>query len=489
MAIFEGKDANQNPTYVDAIRKTLKVVYKDGMGVLFGREGSAIKEIDFQKAEGKAYNFSAISGRGGAVAGNYDQALELASQRGSQAEFSVEPGTIWATYTVDKVDLESSKSNIGAYAPVFKREFYRATASLRKTLSSALYGRGYGEFGINPAAITVADVNTDYPVVLDPSATQKIDVGTRIVFKTNIGDAEESALASGTVTSLLSGMKGFKFRADTVPAAAIPAGAIICVKGSTVPASSKPLLPIGLDAWFPIVKGRDESDADWTSYIRTTFCGEDRSHMVDRLAGAFYAPASGTEKILDSLQNALLLNRSMGGDADIIIMNTFDKAEAAKEINVQNQYKTPTDSKSARKVNVGFEDFSVSSSTNIVNLIIDDIDCPRYKFYILTKSSIAMLLWMAKRDQNRDDGIGTMDPGKPTIDDAEDFALGDGVSKLNVEDYITITDNASSWRGPAILVTLGFVGALAVFDPSANVVGYLAGAYGNEATKILGWTK
>lgn len=482
MAIFTGSD-------VDAIRKTLKVTYKDGMGVLFGREGSAIKEIEFQKAEGKAYNFSAISGRGGAVAGNYDQALSLASQRGSQAEFSVEPGAIWATYTVDKVDLEASKSNLGAYAPVFKREFYRATASLRKTLSSALYGRGFGEFGINPAAITVADTSTEYSVALDPSATQKIDVDTKIVFKTNIGDAEESALASGTVTALLSGMKGFKFRADAVPAAAIPAGAIICVKGSTVPGTSKPLLPIGLDAWFPIVKGRDETETDWTSYISTTFCGEDRSNMVDRLAGAYYAPASGSEKILDSLQNALLLNRSMGGDADMIVMNIFDRAEAAKEINVQNQYRTSTDSKAARKVNVGFEDFSVSADTNIVDLIVGDIDCPRYKFYVLTKKSIAMLLWLAKRDQNKDDGIGTQEAGKPTIDDAEDFNFGEGESKLNIEDYITITDNAHTWRGPAVLITLGFVGALAAFDPSANVVGYLPGAYGNEATKILGWTK
>lgn len=482
MAIFEGSD-------VEAIRKTLKVTYKDGMGVLFGREGSVIKEIDFQKAEGKAYNFSAISGRGGAVAGNYLQAEALASETGSQAEFSVEPGAIWATHTINKVDLAAAKSNLGAYAPIFKREFYRSTASLRKTLSSAFYGRGYGEFGINPSAITVADTSTEYSVVLDPSATQKVDKDTRIVFKTNIGDAEESALATGVVTKLLPGMKGFKFRADAVPSAAIPAGAIICVKGSTVPGTSKPLLPIGLDAWFPIVKGRDETETDWTSFIATTFCGEDRSTMVDRLAGAFYKPASASEKILDSLQNALLINRAMGGDADLIAMNLFDRAEAAKEIAVQNQYRSSTESKSARKVNVGFEDFSVSASTNIVDLIVDDIDCPRYKFYVLTKSSIAMLIWLAKQDQNKDDGIGTMEPGKPDINDADDFAFGEGISKLNVNDYVTVTDNAKTWRGPAVLVTLGFVGALACFDPSANVVGYLPAAYGNEASMILGWTK
>lgn len=472
---------------VDAIRKSLKVVYKDGMGTLLGREGSAIKEIDFQKAEGKAYNFSAVAGRGGAVAGNYDRALDLAAETGLQAEFSVEPGAIWSTYVINKVDLAAAKSNLGAYAPILKREFYRATAGLRKTLSSALYGRGYGEFAIAPTAITISDASLEYTVALDPSATQKIDVDTRIVFKTHIGDAEENALASGKVTKLLPGMKGFAFKPDAT--GTITAGAIICVKNSTIPGSTKPLLPIGLDAWFPIVEGRNESGSVWPNFITQTFCAEDRSASVDRMAGAFYAPASASEKIIDTIQGALLLNRSMGGDADMIVMNMFDRADLAKEIAVQNTYLSSTTSKATRKVNVGVEDFSVSSATNLVDLIVDDIDCPRYKFYVLTKSTLAMLIWMAKNDQNKDDGISTNEPGKPDINDVDEFSFNDGVSKLDIDDYVTISDNATrTYRGPAVTVTLGFVGALAVFDPSANVVGYLPAAYGNEATKVLGWT-
>lgn len=471
---------------IDAIRKSLKVVYKDGMGTLLGREGSAIKEIDFQKAEGKAYNFSAVAGRGGAVAGNYTQALNLASDSGQQAEFSVEPGAIWSTYVINKVDLSAAKSNLGAYAPILKREFYRATAGLRKTLSSALYGRGYGEFAIAPSAITVADTSTEYTVALDPSATQKVDVGTKIVFKTNIGDAEENALVSGTVTKLLPGMKGFAFKGDA--AGSITAGAIICVKGSTIPGTANPLLPIGFDAWFPIVEGRNPAGSSWPTYISATFCGENRSASVDRMAGAFYAPASASEKIIDTVQGALLLNRSMGGDADMIVMNMFDRADLAKEIAVQNTYFSDTKSKATRKVNVGIEDFSVSSSTNLVDLIVDDIDCPRYKFYVLTKSTLAMLIWMAKNNQNKDDGVSTNEPGKPDINDVDEFSFNDGVSKLDIDDYVTITDNVNTWRGPAVTVTLGFVGALAVFDPSANVVGYLPAAYGNEASKVLGWT-
>ena len=472
---------------VDAIRKSLKVVYKDGMGTLLGREGSAIKEIDFQKAEGKAYNFSAVAGRGGAVAGNYDKALDLAAETGLQAEFSVEPGAIWSTYVINKVDLAAAKSNLGAYAPILKREFYRATAGLRKTLSSALYGRGYGEFAIAPTAITISDASLEYTVALDPSATQKIDVDTRIVFKTHIGDAEENALASGKVTKLLPGMKGFAFKPDAT--GTITAGAIICVKNSTIPGSTKPLLPIGLDAWFPIVEGRNEAGSVWPNFITQTFCAEDRSASVDRMAGAFYAPASTSEKIIDTIQGALLLNRSMGGDADMIVMNMFDRADLAKEIAVQNTYFSSTTSKATRKVNVGVEDFSVSSATNLVDLIVDDIDCPRYKFYVLTKSTLAMLIWMAKNDQNKDDGISTNEPGKPDINDVDEFSFNDGVSKLDIDDYVTISDNATrTYRGPAVTVTLGFVGALAVFDPSANVVGYLPAAYGNEATKVLGWT-
>lgn len=472
---------------VEAIRKSLKVVYKDGMGTLLGREGSAIKEIDFQKAEGKAYNFSAVAGRSCAVAGNYTQALNLATETGKQAEFSVEPGAIWSTYTVNKVDLAAAKSNLGAYAPILKREFYIATAGLRKTLSSALYGRGYGEFAIAPAAITVSSTSTEYSVALDPSATQKVDVGTKIVFKTNISDPEGNALVSGTVKKLLPGMKGFTFEADAT--GTITAGAIICVKGSTSPTTNPgPILPIGLDAWFPIVEGRNPAGSVWPNFITKTFCGENRSFSVDRMAGAFYAPSSASEKIIDTIQGALLLNRAMGGDADMIVMNMFDRAELAKEIAVQNTYFSSTTSKATRKVNVGVEDFSVSSATNLVDLIVDDIDCPRYKFYVLTKSTLAMLIWMAKNNQNKDDGISTNEPGKPDINDVDEFSFNDGVSKLDIDDYVTITDNVNTWRGPAVTVTLGFVGALAVFDPSANVVGYLPAAYGNEATKVLGWT-
>lgn len=473
-------------TNEEAILKSLKIKYKDGMGSLLGREGSAIKEINFEKAEGKAYNFSAVAGSGGAVAGNFLTAIAKATDKGQQAEFSVEPGAIWSTYTLMKTEIEAGKTNIGAYAPIFNREFFRATSNLRKTLSSAFYGRGYGEIAMTKASITVT-ANTDFTVTLDPSETQKLEVGREVIFKSTIGDQEENAIVTGTVKSILGGMKGVVITPATGSSGTIPAKSIVCYKGSTVPGTTTPLLPIGLDAWLPIVEARNAAGSVWPGYIATTFCAQNRSSNPDRMAGAFYVPATGTEKKIDSLQNALTLNRAMGGNADMIIVNMFDRAEMAAEVNTQNQYFSGTDNKRSRKVNVGLEDLSVSAATNLVEMIVDDIDCPRGKFYVLTKDTLGMLIWFSKQDQNKDDGIATNEPGKPGVDDVENFDFGDGTSRLNVEDYITVEDGVHTVRGPGVAVTLGFMGALACFDPSANVVGVFANASQDYST-VLGYT-
>lgn len=465
----------------EAILKSLKVVYDNKMGTLLGREGSGIKEIDFQKAEGKAFNISAVAGAGGAVAGNYLTAQAKIGDVGKQAEFSVTPGAIWANHLVNKVDLAAGKNNIGAYAPILAREFYRSTANLRKTLSASLYGRGYGEVAVVKEALTAVK-GTNLTINLDPTETQKLEIGRDIVIKTNIGDAEEDAVIAGTVKKLLGGMKGIVITPSKAGSAV--AGNTICYAGSTVPGTSQPVLPLGLDAWFPFVNGREGTA--WDNYISTVFLGQDRSASPDREAGAFYKPADNTEKKIQSLQNALTLNRAMGGDADMIFVNMLDRADMAKEVETQNQYFSDTKSKASRKVNVGLEDFSVSSSTNLVDLIVDDIDTPRGRFYVLTKKSLVMLIWLSKQNQNKDDGISTNEPGKPEINDVESFNFDDGASKLNIEDYITIEPNAGTWRGPAVAVILGFIGSLACYDPSANVVGVFAQADG-DYTKVLGW--
>ena len=151
----------------EAIEKSLKIVYKDGMKSLLVRPGSGIKEVPFHKVEGKAYNFSSIAGRGGAVSGNFLNAKRKAGEKGLQAEYSVEPGAIWASYTVLKTELAAAKTNLGAYMPIFKRDFYRATTALRQTLSMSLYGRGYGEVAVLGTAITSAAVDDVVNISID----------------------------------------------------------------------------------------------------------------------------------------------------------------------------------------------------------------------------------------------------------------------------------------------------------------------------------
>lgn len=470
----------------EAIEKSLKIVYKDGMKSLLVRPGSGIKEVPFHKVEGKAYNFSAVAGRGGAVSGNFLNAKRKAGEKGLQAEYSVEPGAVWASYTVLKTELAAAKTNLGAYMPIFKRDFYRATTALRQTVSSSLYERGYGEKAVLTTAITSAAVDDVVNITLDKCATTKFDVDTEIVIKATINAAEENATNEGIVVGILPGYSGIKVKITKAGTSA--AGSVICLKGSTIPGTSKPILPIGLDAWLPIAYGRENptGTTSWDDFIGTSFCGQNRSAAPDRMAGGFYKPASASEKIYEALENALFLDRMQGGNADIILMNMEDRAALQQQLQAAGtQYMSSTESTKSRKVNVGIEAVGISAETNFVDFIVGDIDCPKGKFYVGDRSAWEMLIWASKQDQNKNDGISTLEPGKeePESVDAPNFE--DFTSKLNIEDYVTIQDCVDTWRGPGVSVHLGFIGALAVTDTSAWVVGLIPAA---DYSNVLGYT-
>lgn len=461
-----------------AIMKSLKVFYKDGMKSLLERDGSAIKEVPFVKVEGKTYNISNIAGRGGAVAGNWVAAKAKAGSRGLQAEYAVEPGNIWATHTVLKNEIAAGKTHLGSYAPLLARGFYRSTKALRTALAASFYGRGYGEVGILLEAIASSAVDAEVDVKLTKDAIVKLDVEQDIVFKTNTTDAESSSTLAGEVIEILPGFSGVKIRVTKAGSAS--AGAVVCLAGSAF-AEGSPILPMGLDGWLPIVNGR--TGEAWNTYISQAFFAQHRKVASDRMAGYFYnAPAS--EKYTDSLINALYFARFGGMEPDIIIVNTEDRAQISKELTNLDHYYSATNSKAARKVNVGNEDFSVSAATNYVDLIVDDTFCPLGRFFIGNKSAWEYAIWFSKQDQNKDDGISTLEPGKQEPEDLESFNFDEGVSKLNIEDYITIQDGVDTPRGPGVTVGLGFMGALCVTDTSAWVTGVFAVA---DKTKVLGW--
>lgn len=477
---------NLNIGPADVVEKCLKVTYGDGMKSLLVRPGSGIKEVPFHKVEGKAYNFSSVAGRGGAVSGNFLNAKRKAGEKGLQAEYSVEPGALWASYTVLKTELVAAKSNLGAYMPVFKRDFYRATTALRQTLSMSLYGRGYGEIAVLGTAITSASVDDIVDIAMDKCAATKLDVDSEIVIKATIGTAEESATNEAIVTGLLPGYKGV--RVKITKAGTSPAGSVICLKGSTVPGTTKPILPLGLDAWLPIAYGRENpaGTTSWDSFIGTNFCGQNRSAAVDRMCGGFYKPASSSEKIYEALENALFLDRMQGGNGDIILMNMEDRAALAQQLqNAGTQYMSSTESTKSRKVNVGIEQVGVTQVTNFIDFIVDDVDCPKGKFYIGDRSAWEMLIWASKQDQNKNDGISTLEPGKEEPEGVDAPNFDDYISKLNIDDYITIQDGVDTWRGPGVSVHLGFIGSLAVTDTSAWVVGLIPAS---DYSTVLGYS-
>ena len=175
-----------------------------------------------------------------------------------------------------------------------------------------------------------------------------------------------------------------------------------------------------------------------------------------------------------------------GGNGDIILMNMEDRAALAQQLqNAGTQYMSSTESTKSRKVNVGIEQVGVTQVTNFIDFIVDDVDCPKGKFYIGDRSAWEMLIWASKQDQNKNDGISTLEPGKEEPESVDAPNFDDFTSKLNIDDYITIQDGVDTWRGPGVSVHLGFIGALAVTDTSAWVVGLIPAA---DYSNVLGYS-
>ena len=127
----------------DNIKALLKVYYKDGVENLMFRNSPLLKKLQKNRIEGKTYNFSAMYGRGGAVAGDFTKARALASTVSKNVEFAVEPGQLFSVYSMNAKEVQASQTKRGAYMKVAGAKMFAASEGFRKTLAASLYGRGY----------------------------------------------------------------------------------------------------------------------------------------------------------------------------------------------------------------------------------------------------------------------------------------------------------------------------------------------------------
>ena len=231
----------------DNIKALLKVYYKDGVENLMFRNSPTLKKLAKNRIEGKSYNFSAMYGRGGAVAGDFTKAKALAATVSKNVEFTVEPGQVFSVYNMNAKEVQASQTQRGAYMKVAGAKMFAASEGFRKTLAASLFGSGYGELCFAPDGVALTASVAD-EITMTPDAIMKIDVGSELVVKTSVaGDA--SSIKTTLSVQAINGLK-VKVIPDTTYTTA--ASDVICLGGS-IDASGAPLLPVGLGGWLPII--------------------------------------------------------------------------------------------------------------------------------------------------------------------------------------------------------------------------------------------
>lgn len=450
----------------DNIKALLKVYYKDGVENLMFRNSPVLKRLQKNRIEGKTYNFSAMYGRGGAVAGDFTKAKNLASTVSKNVEFAVEPGQVFSVYTMNAKEVQASVTKRGAYMKVAGAKMFSASEGFRKTLAASLYGRGFGELCFAPASVSFTE-DTPEDITLPMDAIMKIDIGSELVVKTSVaGDA-----TSIKVTLSVDKINGTKVTVTPSATYETASTDVICLSGS-MDASGAPLLPVGLGGWLPSVGSR--SGATWNTYIATRFFGVDRKVAPDRLGGAFYAESSSTAKKTDAVQALLMQVRRQGSLADMIVLNDEDWLAMSAEIATSNTYFTQTSTKEKKSATIGFDSFSASFSTNYIENVIDDPYCPKGEFYIL--DSTAVEFDTLTNTDKVEDGVAGNSAGKPDPMSDENNGHENDPYKLIIDDYINVQSGTADVNGPCSEVTLMLFGTFAVTNPSNCGHGLFYGA-------------
>lgn len=450
----------------DNIKALLKVYYKDGVENLMFRNSPLLKKLQKNRIEGKTYNFSAMYGRGGAVAGDFTKARNLAASVSKNVEFAVEPGQLFSVYTMNAKEVQASVTRRGAYMKVAGAKMFAASEGFRKTLAASLYGRGYGELCFAPASVSFTQ-DTAADITLPMDAIMKIDVGSELVIKTSVAGDSTSIKATLTVNAITG------TSVNVTPSATYETAAtdVICLAGS-MDASGAPLLPVGLGGWLPAVGSR--SGLTWQTYINSKFFNVERKAAPDRLAGAFYVEASSTAKKANAVEALLMQVRRQGSLADMIVMNDEDWLAMSAEIATSNTYFTQTSTKEAKKAAIGFDSFAASFSTNYVENIIDDPYCPKGEFFIL--DSTAVEFDTLTNTDKVEDGVAGNNPGKPDPMSDENNGHEADPYKLIIDDYINVQAGEADVNGPCSEVTLMLFGTFAVTNPSNCGHGLFYGA-------------
>lgn len=456
----------------DNILNILKVVYKDGVQSLLFRNSPVLREIGKTRVEGKELRFAAMAGRGGACGGDYNVVKEIAVETARNVEFQTVPGKIFSALVINQAEILASKNRKGAYMTVLGNKVFAALEAERKQLAKALYGTGYGEFGVAGSAGTlVVGSNT---ITLSEDAVIGIDIGTVFRFITPGSDGSLGISATvGISRNEVTAIDGDTVTFNASSADSFVATDVLCYEGSRNPDGTA-RLPVGLGSWLPTLGNR--TGTGWTAYINLPFYAVNRAVATDRLAGQFVlSPAAGTYKIADVISNLFRRCRRAGAEVDMIVMNDKKYAELIAELNANTTYwQSINDSNKASKTGAtsGFNEIAFAFSTSWLSKVVDDPYCPYNNVYILEKKNLELLTY-SNAEKVINDGISDNEPGKADPENEDGANYDQQGARINIEDLVTIEPGVSTPDGPTHCISFNIYGTWALYNTANSGVAVL----------------
>lgn len=448
------------------LESLLKVYYKDGVENLLFANSPLLMKINKTRFEGKTYNFSAIAGGNFCCGADYEEAVKDSSKVGDFKEFSVPAGNLFSVYGVGAKEMASVKTLKGGYMKPAGAKMFCATEGLRKAMACALYGRGFGELGVNTfsESTTVASGGIVIITFADMSSVMKLDLGSKVDFRATVtgsvvGTFKVSSINGLAVTFVNIGSDSVTFSAQKY---------VVCLHGfsyyDATAAASVSLAPMGLGGWLPSIKKRAGTESAWTSYISKTFFGVPRNACPDRLAGQFYTP-SGSEDYDVTLQKLIMQCRRAGSKADMIVLNDEDWLVISQKINTTNSYMSKVGEGTAkRKAAVGLNKVSVGFAELWIEDVIVDAYCPKGQFYILDSDAVEFVSYTntAKVEDKTAEEAGKPNP----MTDEGDADVANEPTRLLIDDMLSIKSGDDTMHGPSTRVSLMVYGNFVVYNPS-----------------------
>lgn len=443
------------------VLEILKECYmeKDVQNTLF-RGSPTLAKIDKFRASGKYYPIPMLYSRGGCVTGNFSGINSLLAQRGKNKTSKVDYGQAFSGFAVSPKEVNASSDDMGAFVSLIKEFFFASNEALRKTISAAVFGSGFGEVAI----VTAVDAGRLIFTIKNWGA-MGLDIGSQIVFAT--GAQPSGALRSATANEVSSiNDNGNGTVTVTVTAqypAAVAAGDWVCIDGFR--SGSTPLLFVGLRGWLPTVANR--TGATWTSFIGTLFFNVDRSVYPSRLAGEFIlrdTVSNPNETRSNAIIRGIRAVRRNGGKPDMIVLNDYDYATVIQEIDAYKQYfQSINGADKSDKVGIvrGVSSMMYAFSSTWVEYVVDDPYCPEGFAYILESESLGMAMLSNPKP---------IQEGAPATNEAGSLKIASekeppNVYQYNIEDYIA-TAPYDGGDGQGTRVTTQLFAAFFVRNPA-----------------------